>query len=123
VGSPDLRPLLPVHEEVEFLAHNAMTDWLLEETKSARTVAGGMMDTAPTVDDLERARRAHAQAYAAEAGWCSGQNSTAVRHLVYAWDAMGLYDDPVREMRTRMLALLNPIDAMAYLAREEAAGD
>ncbi len=49
--------------------------------------------------------------------------SAAVVNLTRSWEKLDLHDDPIREMRVQLLGMLNPIDAMAFLAREEAAHD
>lgn len=117
-----LSTLLPVLEEVAFHVGGQTRAWLRDEAQALYSTAEDMMDVARGPDDYGPARRARGYADTAIGamvgrGW---QLSTAVVNIIRAWTLLKIHDDPIREMRTQLLGLLHPVDAMAFLGREEA---
>lgn len=118
----DMRPLADVHEEVMYSdVGKELFVWLLEEARSLYDVAGDMMDVAYGHEDYGRANVARQHAETAISAVVGGtrQASTAIVNIVRAWRSLNIHDDPVHEMRNQMLGMLNPVDALAFLGREE----
>lgn len=117
----ELRQLLPIFEEVEWSARSELRVWLLEEAQAAYSTADDMMDVAADSEEFGRACTARddaERAISASFGSLT-QTSTAVVGIIDAWRGLRLHDDPISEMKSRLLGFLSAVDALAFLVRPE----